>query len=205
MAHAAGTLDEALSFVVAAHLAMCGHCRAAVHRAEMLGGEILNTLEGSPVSDGCRSKTLGMIGTATLHRFPQKPRKGSSLPRPLRSLLADKELQDVAWKKKAPGLALYDLPVSKSSRGKLFLMKIGAGRAMPEHGHGGEELTLILSGAYNDSLGRFGVGDIADLDEEFEHQPVVEQGSECICLVATVKPARFKSWPARLLQPFIGI
>jgi putative transcriptional regulator len=120
-------------------------------------------------------------------------------------LLGGQPLDSIKWKSKAPGLAIYDLPVSPASRGKLFLMRIAAGKAMPEHGHGGEELTLILSGAYNDSLGRFAAGDIADLDQDFEHQPVVEADEACICLVATEAPTRFKSWPARLLQPLIGI
>ncbi|HQX84390.1 MAG TPA: cupin domain-containing protein, partial [Aestuariivirga sp.] len=89
--------------------------------------------------------------------------------------------------------------------GKLFLMRIAPGTAMPEHGHGGEEITLILSGAYNDRFGRYARGDVADLDESIEHQPIVEKDSACICLVATEAPTRFKSWPARLLQPLIGI
>jgi putative transcriptional regulator len=205
MAHAAGTLDEALSFVVASHIAMCPACGEASRQACLLGGEILRVLEDTAVSETCRSETLRMLDTATLHRFPQKPSDASDLPQPLNLLLQGKSLEEIPWKSKAPGLALYDLPVSRASRGKLFLMRIAAGKAMPEHGHGGEEITLILSGAYNDSLGRFAVGDVADLDEDFEHQPVVESQAPCICLVATEAPTRFKSWPARLLQPLIGI
>ena len=76
---------------------------------------------------------------------------------------------------------------------------------MPEYGHGGEEITLILSAAENDKFGRYAQGDVADLDESIEHQPVVETGAACICLVATEAPTRFKSGPALLLQPLIGI
>jgi putative transcriptional regulator len=205
MAHAAGTLDEALSVVVACHLSMCTTCREASRQASQLGGEILSTLDDTAISENCRSKTLGMLDTATLHRFPRNPNPVNALPAPLNVLLEGKNLDEIKWKNKAPGLALHDLPVSKASHGKLFLMRIAASKAMPEHGHGGEEITLILSGAYNDSLGRFAIGDVADLDEDFEHQPVVEAGAACICLVATEAPTRFKSWPARLLQPLIGI
>jgi putative transcriptional regulator len=205
VAHAAGTLDEALSFVVASHINFCPACREASRQASLLGGEILGGLEGTPVSADCRTKTLNMLDTATLHRFPKSPQKKSVVPKPLDQLLGGQALDQIKWKSKAPGLAIYDLPVSPASRGKLFLMRIAAGKAMPEHGHGGEELTLILSGAYNDSLGRFAAGDVADLDQDFEHQPVVEADEACICLVATEAPTRFKSWPARLLQPLIGI
>ena len=84
-------------------------------------------------------------------------------------------------------------------------MRSGAGRAMPEHGHGGEEITLVLKGAYSDHMGRFGEGDVADLDEAIEHRPVVDEDRDCICLVATERPTRFKSLAARLMQPFVGI
>jgi putative transcriptional regulator len=76
---------------------------------------------------------------------------------------------------------------------------------VPEHGHGGEEVTLILSGAYRDHMGRFGRGDVADLDEDIEHKPVAEDGEDCICLVAIERPTRFKSFAARLMQPLVGI
>jgi putative transcriptional regulator len=205
VAYAAGTLDEAFNVVVASHLAWCSACAEEARRAVLLGGELIGKLAGTPVSEDCRSKTLSMLDTATLHRFPKSLLSRGEVPDPLAHLLGGKALGDLAWKRKAPGLALFDLPVSKAASGKLFLMRIAPGTAMPEHGHGGEEITLILSGAYNDKFGRYAQGDVADLDESIEHQPVVETGAACICLVATEAPTRFKSWAARLMQPFIGI
>lgn len=205
MAHAAGTLDEAFNVVVASHIAWCPVCREATRQAALLGGELLGSLDGTSVSENCRSKTLSMLDTATLHRFPKSPSPRSEVPDPLGRMLGGVALADLKWKRKAPGLALYDLPLSETSNARLFLMRIAPGSAMPEHGHGGEEITLILSGAYNDKFGRYAQGDVADLDESIEHQPIVETGAACICLVATEAPTRFKSWPARLLQPLIGI
>ncbi len=66
-------------------------------------------------------------------------------------------------------------------------------------------MTLVLSGAYRDAMGRFGCGDIADLDEHIEHQPRVEPGEPCICIVATEAPTRFKGFFSRLLQPLVRI
>jgi putative transcriptional regulator len=129
----------------------------------------------------------------------------SELPVPLSRLLPAQALTDIVWKKKAPGVAMFDVPLPKGARGQLKLLRISAGRAMPEHGHGGEEITLVLKGAYRDHMGRFAAGDVADLDEEIEHRPVVEQDGDCICLVATERPTRFKSLTARLMQPFVGI
>jgi putative transcriptional regulator len=204
LAYAAGTLDEAFSVVAAAHVAVCPACRNAVHAAEALGGELFDAAGSASVSDDCRSKTFAALEQAGLYRLPvAAPR--SSVPRALASLLPVTNLDDLAWKKKAPGVAIFDVKLPASAKSQLRLLRIGAGRAMPEHGHGGEEITMVLKGAYVDHMGRFAAGDVADLDEEIEHRPVVEQDGDCICLVATERPTRFKSIAARLMQPFVGI
>ena len=204
LAYAAGTLDEAFSVVAAAHVAVCPACRSAMRAAEALGGELLDVAGDIAVSDACRSKTFAALEQAGLYRLPVSvPRP--AFPRPLAQLLPVASLDDIAWKKKAPGVAIFDVKLPASAHGQLKLLRIGAGRAMPEHGHGGEEITMVLKGAYIDHMGRFAAGDVADLDEEIEHRPVVEQDGDCICLVATERPTRFKSLAARLMQPFVGI
>ncbi len=76
---------------------------------------------------------------------------------------------------------------------------------MPDHGHGGAELTLVLDGAYADQTGEYGAGDIQDVDENVEHTPMADSGTGCICLIASESPARFKGWIGRLFQPFTGM
>ena len=204
LAYAAGTLDEAFSVVAASHVAVCPVCRGAVRAAEALGGELLDSVGGAPVSDDCRSRTFAALEQAGLYRLPvAAPRP--AFPRALAQFLPVASLDDLAWKKKAPGVAVFDVKLPASARGQLRLLRIGAGRAMPEHGHGGEEITMVLKGAYVDHMGRFAAGDVADLDEDIEHRPVVEQDGDCICLVATERPTRFKSLAARIMQPFVGI
>jgi putative transcriptional regulator len=205
IAHAAGTLGEAHSIVAAAHLAYCQVCRASVREAEAIGGGILAGQEAQAVSDICRSATLASLDAA----FP----KQATLPKPSRSglpavicnAIGNKTLEELPWKKKGPGISIFDVPLASGARGSLKLLSIGPGRAMPEHGHGGEEITLILKGSYSDHMGRFQAGDVADLDEEIEHTPVAGSEGVCICLVATEAPTKFKSFWARLAQPFVGI
>lgn len=204
LAYAAGTLNEAFSVVAASHIAVCPACRDAVRAAEALGGELLGSMADTAVSVDCRSRTLAALEQATIHRLPvSAPR--SELPAPLARLIEKVSFDDIAWKKKAPGVAMFDVKLPTAAQGQLKLLLIGAGRAMPEHGHGGEEITMVLKGAYRDHMGRFARGDVADLDEDIEHKPVVEQDGDCICLVATERPTRFKSLAARIMQPFVGI
>lgn len=204
LAYAAGTLEDAFTVVAASHIAVCPACRAAVRAAEALGGELLDQAGDLAISADCRERTFAALEQAGLYRLPvSAPRP--AFPRPLAQLIPVTRLEDLAWKRKAPGVAVFDVKLPRSAKGQLKLLRIGAGRAMPEHGHGGEEITMVLKGAYRDHMGRFAEGDVADLDEDVEHRPVVEHEGDCFCLVATERPTRFKSIAARLLQPFVGI
>ena len=65
-------------------------------------------------------------------------------------------------------------------------------------------LTLILQGSFSDEIGRFTVGDIADLDNEVEHQPLVDSDVDCICLIATDAPLKFSTLLGKIVQPMTG-
>lgn len=203
LAFAAGTAGEAHGIVIAAHLAMCPTCRASLRAAESLGGGFLAAQPETTVSEDCRAATLAGLDAKVAQKSVPVPR--GELPPALFRALGGKSLSDIHWHKKAPGVATFDVPMPKGERTHLKLLRIGTGRAMPEHGHGGEELTLILKGSYSDHMGKFSRGDVADLDQATEHTPVVDSDEDCICLVATEAPTRFKSIWARLAQPFVGI
>jgi putative transcriptional regulator len=89
--------------------------------------------------------------------------------------------------------------------GTARLLKIPAGRSMPEHSHNGTEMTLVLKGAFRDEDGVFARGDIEVADTNVSHQPVAEPGEDCICLVATDARLKFQGLLPRIAQPFLGI
>lgn len=205
-AFGAGTLQPSLTVLVKAHLELCPQCRSAALAAAEIGGAFLREQDQVAVGADSKSAVMDRISTATLHRLPiQMARQDGKIPRALRSLLKDDDFNALKWTKTGPGLAMYKLPKANDEPGFFGLLRIEAGRKMPDHGHGGTELTLVLQGAYEDAIGHFGRGDIADLDESVVHTPVVTGDEACICLVANDAPTRFQSWPARLVQRFIGI
>jgi putative transcriptional regulator len=204
LAYAAGTLDEAFKVVVASHVTLCEHCRKAVREAESVGGELLEALPRSDVSVECRSRTLAALDQSDPAERTAVPPATSEIPLPLAGLMSASRFGDIAWTRIAPGVAMCGIRLPAHAKGQLKLLRIAPGRAVPEHGHGGDEITLVLKGAYCDHLGRFGAGDVADLDEDIEHKPAVDGDEECICLIATEQPTRFKSLAARLVQPFTG-
>ncbi len=191
MSYAAGSLGEALSAVVIAHIVRCPQCRADVRRLQTLGGAVLATTEGVPVGP-----PAGLPA--------ERAARPGRLPDPLGLVLAG-GLSTFRWRWLGPGVRHHRLPLSAGARGDLRLLKISAGRRMPDHGHGGSELTLVLEGSYSDETGRFGAGDVEDLDGTTEHQPLADRETGCICLIASERPARFKGLVGRVAQPFTGM
>jgi putative transcriptional regulator len=205
IALAAGTLGEAHGFAAATHVAYCHECRAALREAETFGGQIMQDDEPRAVTDTCRAATLASLDAIAATPVKKSSATRSEVPAVLCNLLDNTPLDSLKWKTVVPGVSTFEIPLSSKGNTHLQLLRIGKGRKMPEHGHGGEEITVILRGSYSDHTGRYVAGDAADFDEDIEHQPQVDSDMDCICLVATEAPTRFKSFWARLAQPFVGI
>ena len=202
MAFSAGSLEEPYAVVVSTHIAMCEACREQVKRTDLIGGALLAAEPGAALSDGALDRLTAALDAADVAPVPVAPR--SDVPAPIARYLPD-GIEGIRWRFSGPGVAVADLPSSKSAKGRLMLLKVAAGRKVPEHSHGGQELTLILSGAYRDRFGVFASGDIADHDEDVEHQPIAEPGEDCICLVAVDARLSFRSRLVRTLQPLFGL
>ncbi|MEM8936018.1 MAG: ChrR family anti-sigma-E factor [Pseudomonadota bacterium] len=196
---AAGRLDEALAAVVAAHIAKCSECAETVASFEAVGGRMLDVVEPVAMATDALEKILARAdGTANIVLAEKQP--SSVLDRYLNG-----DLGDIEWKWAAPGIAQSLLDAEGYREGALRLFKIDPGVKIPTHTHGHEELTLILDGAYEDELGVYRAGDLADLDDAIVHAPKAIGDTPCICLVATSAPLRFKSAIGRIAQPFVGI
>ncbi len=207
---ASGDLDEAFSAIVAAHLAVCEHCRRELKAAEDIGGHYLENAETADLASDMFTRIMARIdrgepgGDQIRVERPTAQAGSQDVPFPLQRYIGS-SLGTIPWKTVAPGIQRHKIALERPGRSTLYMLRIAPGKAVPEHGHGGAEMTLILSGAYRDAFGRFGPGDIADLDEHVEHQPRVEPGAPCICIVATEAPTRFKGAIVRFMQRFIGI
>lgn len=206
MSFAAGTLSEPLAAVVAAHAAMCSRCRREIADMELVGAALM--LQPSASAQPARSATSATM-PARRRAAPAKPAAGHAeaidrLPSPIARTYG-LTFETIPWKRLGPGVLHHRLSLSPGIEGDLRLLKIAAGRRMPEHGHGGSELTLVLDGAYSDATGVYRSGDMQDVDESIEHTPIADQNVGCICLIASDRPARFKGFVARLVQPWTGI
>lgn len=204
MAYSAGTLPEAFNLTVAAHISMCDHCRARLGAFDTVGGTMIEDCGAAEMSDGSLEDTLKRI-TGIMpgreKRHVTSPDR-EILPRPIRDYVGG-DLDSVRWKPVGMGVKQAILPTSRDAMARLLF--IPAGSAVPDHGHRGTELTLVLQGAFADEVDRFASGDIEIADEELDHTPVADVGQDCICLAATDAPLRFKSMIPRVAQPFLRI
>jgi putative transcriptional regulator len=205
MSYAAGTLPEVLSAVVASHLALCPVCRQEFAVLELLGGVMMDGLPHTSLQTLTPklSSQLEITTDEGDHVLAAIEHAGD-VPAPL-SRIVGSDLSSIQWKRLGFGVWHKSLPLSAGAKGDLRLIKVAPGQGMPEHGHGGSELTLILAGSYTDKIGRFETGDMADLDENVEHMPIADHQTGCICLVASEGPARFKGLFARIVQPYFGL
>lgn len=197
--YAAGTLPEAFSLIVATHVSLCDDCRARLESYEALGGALMQD-EVAEMSEDSLDQCLARLAAPVVPVRPA-PRRGL-FPAPLAAYVGG-DLDAVRWRPLGMGVRQAILPTARGASARLLY--IPAGQSVPDHGHRGTELTLVLQGAFADDKARFGPGDVEIADESDEHQPVAEAGSDCICLAATDAPLRFRNLVPRLLQPVFRI
>jgi putative transcriptional regulator len=164
---------------------------------ELLGGALLGELPGVALQGAAPG--MPEVGRR-LSVTP--PHVGSAeVPSPL-ARLAGADLDAVRWRWVSPGSWLRHVQIA--GVGQLHLFKCSSNVVLPEHGHEGSELTMVLRGALSDSTGLYRPGDVCDLDQSIEHAPTA--GTEgCICVVAQDSAVRFSSLIMRLARPWHGM
>jgi len=201
--YASGAATEPFALVIASHLVYCAQCRAAVAQAEAIGGALLDALEPAPADPSSVDSDIAKILDRAA-RQPELPRRAASanLAAPLGDYVGD--MKQVGWRALGPGI--HHSVLAQDQHGAVArLLRIAPGRSVFEHGHGGNELTLVLEGSYHAGGAQFRSGDVECADETVSHRPVADLGATCICLAVTDRPLRFNNPIGRLMQRFIRI
>lgn len=211
LAYASGSLEEGWRIAVATHLALCPACRRRLSLMEKTAGQLLEDISPEPDMTTSFDQLRQRIRAeavpdpdAPAHARPQPASVAQPvLPEPLRSYVGG-DVETLKWK--ALGRGAYHIRIrTEDTTTMVRLLRIPAGRPVPEHGHGGRELTLVLSGSFVDGETVFARGDLEEADASIQHQPVATPGEDCICLAVTDAPLKFRSWLVRLVQPVLGI
>lgn len=203
--YVSGALGEAWSIAIATHLSVCPQCRRVASGLETLAGAVLKELSDEVVEPSTLDSVLSRLeeGERRRNRIEVDSLEVVCLPKPLRDYTGG-DLDSVRWKRLGP--VAHQVVVCAESDGTVArLLRIPAGKPVPEHSHGGDEITLVLRGAFEDHLGLYERGDMQSADASITHRPYAVPGEDCICLAVTDAPLQFRSMTARLLQPVVGI
>jgi len=198
LAHASGAADEAVSLIVATHLALCPQCRGKVAKMESLGGAILSDIQPEQVSDSALRSVMARLDSAPV----EKPMPRTALakpfvaPEPLRSYLGG-DLDRVRWTPVGPGISYK--PLFRRGQARAQLIRSRAGRGVGMHTHDGEEFTLVLTGGFTDTTGHYLRGDLQSTDPSILHRPLADEGEDCIVLAVSDAPLKFQSRAVGLL------
>lgn len=198
-AYAAGGLSPAFALVVAGHVSVCDDCRADLAAHETVGGVVLEDQPDAALAPGLKAAVLSMLDDP----MPPEPapiRRNGVYPAPIMAALHGRLPK---WR--ALGGGVKQCVIGGAGGAVSRLLFIPPGQAVPNHGHNGLELTLVLQGGFSDTTGHYDVGDVEVADADLDHVPTADQGPPCIVLAATDAPLRFHTFLPRLLQPIFGI
>lgn len=207
MGYAAGLLPQAYDLMVATAVSLDDDARARLSSYEAMGGALMDDIEVAPLRndsfDAVMQRIAGDAPDQTVHVDVKTPRTDPVLPQPLREALGG-DVDSVRWRNVGRGVRQI-IVEGDDGEATARLLSIPAGQAMPDHGHEGAEITLVLQGAFVDGDDRFARGDVEIADSDMEHMPVADMGDDCICLVVTDAPLRFNALMPRIAQRFLNI
>ena len=209
LAYAAGTLGAGHRLLLDVHLEGCAVCRQHLARLNAVGGMLLEELAPAELSPHALERVLARIdnaGPAAAEDVPG-PSKGVRgkpwLPVPWPAAMAACDVGP--WRWMGPGMYWNRVMLPDAPQAKVFMLRIGAGRMLPQHTHSQSELTQVLWGAFDDGRSEFRAGDFDETDGTVRHQPTVQAGGDCICLASVEGTLRFDGWLARLMGASIGM
>jgi len=207
--YVAGQYDTAFNLVLATHVSQCLRCQNSIALQQEVGGQLLSDQEPQEMKLSAmdlldkRENDEPLVEAISAPAAPQQSRDYNiRVPNILAQYLSA-DLDQIKWQKLAPGLKQHVFNVEGKTTARLI--SIAAGKAVPPHGHNGEEMTMILAGGYYDGDEAYTKGDLHIADHKTPHVPTAMDEETCLVLAATDAPLIFKGIIPRLLQPRFNI
>lgn len=201
--YTAGSLPRSQALCVAAHLHFCTACKARVRELTELGSELFDQQQPLPLQTTSFEQLMERIDNGGPAAFPKVPRPipgSGDLPRAI-ARLCKGDVESLSWRSIGKHFRHAALKLGDARR-ETTLFHIKAGGAVPQHRHGGDEITVVLKGSFSDHEDRYGAGDFIVRTRGEEHRPVASQNEDCLCLSTLDAPIQMSNWLLRLLMPF---
>ena len=203
--YATGTLSPAKHIIVACQSEIAEAVAERVAFQEEVAAAFIEEADGQSLSPLFMGNVLANLPQQESANEHAAPKQGLA-PKSLRHLLGH-GLKELKWKSLVPGVAVHDILGDRKTKDgdRLYLLRAKGGMRMPDHGHNGEEWTLILTGSYRIGDKRFSRGDLHIEDDTEIHAPHIDEGEDCICLVMTQGPLKMQGWLPKVVQRVVGI
>jgi putative transcriptional regulator len=201
--YAAGTAPEAVAVLLRAHLSLCPEARATAARLEAVGGALLDGLAPAAMAPGALDAVLARLDAPA----PAVARPAPTHPTIPSALLpyTGPDIDRLAWKRVVKGVDEAVLPTGEGGSYRMSLLRIVGGRSIPAHTHYGDELLMVLDGAFEDGRGHYVRGDVCAADDSVTHAPTADRTGDCLCLAVTSGPIKLTGSWGRLLNPLLRL
>lgn len=204
--YSAGSLPQSQALCVAAHLHYCSACRARVRELTELGGAFFTQQAPQAPQAATFEKLLGRIRDNAVPAGPVRRQAAraaqGALPRAILRLCRG-DIESLRWRRIGKSFRHAPLQLGDSKR-ETTLFHIRAGGSVPHHRHGGDEITVVLTGSFSDHEDKYGVGDFIVRTQGEAHRPVASQDEDCLCVSTLDAPIRMSNWFLRLLMPMVA-
>lgn len=206
--YTSGSLDIASSIAVKTHLHFCCKCSHNVAQLEQIGGECLSSLAPEPITEDFDNLMHKIEATPQEQLIlpestASEPTHNShyyELPNIVQRLVP--KFAELRWKRLNGSLSVARLTTGQTTH-EVALHRITAGGKVPNHGHKGNEITVVLRGSFSDEDGIYQQGDFISLNQSHSHRPMAAKNVDCLCLSVLDAPVRLTGLLGKILNPFM--
>jgi putative transcriptional regulator len=193
--HAAGATPEPVAVLIEAHLALSAPARRTYARLAAVGGALLEQQAPADLAPDAFARMLARIDANPAPLRAASPATASSGP----------SIESLAWRRVVRGVEQATLKLGGPSPYELSLLRIAAGKSIPQHTHEGDELLLVLAGSFEDGRAGYARGDVCAADASVDHAPVADRATDCLCLHVANAPIKLTGPFGRLLNPLLKL
>lgn len=203
--YAAGSGPAAVRLLAECQTALNPDAAARLKAVEAGFGGLLAALPPAPMPEHLLDAVLARA-SSTDPQTGDDPEldPATGLPRPLSAYLERSATGELNWSRRLGGVQEIVLDGVSDSAVEASLVLLRPGGGIPQHDHGGKELTLVLTGAFHDGHALYQAGDLCSATPGMRHRPVVQGDTPCICLTVSMgewKPVNpLYGWMDRLTR-----
>jgi putative transcriptional regulator len=204
--HAAGATPEPVAVLIEAHLALSAPARRTYARLAAVGGALLEQQAPADLAPDAFARMLARIDANPAPLRAASPATASSdlLPAAVGAYTGP-SIESLAWRRVVRGVEQATLKLGGPSPYELSLLRIAAGKSIPQHTHEGDELLLVLAGSFEDGRAGYARGDVCAADASVDHAPVADRATDCLCLHVANAPIKLTGPFGRLLNPLLKL